>query len=128
MILAITQLWAVSVLLCKLSILILLGDLFSAVRYLHMSTRVLGVVAVLLWMAQFIGGLTVCVPIDNWWSIPAIVGWCGWKQKKLFVSTSILHTITDFAILLLPAPCLWSLQLPFKTRLGLIFVFCGGLL
>jgi len=127
MIIAITQLWAASVLFTKLTIIILLDELFSTAHYLKIATRVLGVVAIMLWMTQLIGGLGICVPIESWWSIAAVTGWCGARQRVLFVSTSVVHTITDFAILLLPAPCLWSLKLPTKTRIGLILVFSGGL-
>lgn len=49
-------------------------------------------------------------------------------QDKLFLSTSIVHTITDFAILVLPVPCLWALRLPSKTKVGLVVVFSGGIL
>lgn len=127
MIIAITQLWASSVLFTKLSIIILLDELFSVVKYLRVATRILGVVAIMLWITQLAGGLGICVPLDNWWSIEAVTGWCGARQRMLFVSTSVVHTITDFAILLLPAPCLWSLKLPVRTRVGLLFVFSGGL-
>lgn len=125
---AITQLWAASVLSTKLTILLLLHELFSTAHYLKTATRILGVVAVLLWMTQFIAGLGICVPLDSWWSIPAVTGWCGIRQRALYVSTSVVHTITDFAILVLPVPCLWALRLPAKTRVGLILVFSGGLM
>lgn len=83
--------------------------------------------ALALWVGQVIACFTICIPLEKWWDIEAVSRWCGKAQDRLFLSTSIVHTISDVAILVLPVPCLWALRFPFKTRVGLILVFSGGL-
>lgn len=126
--LSVSVLWGASVLFTKLSILLMLSELFSVVRYMYLATRIGSALAIATFVAQTIADLTVCLPISHWWSIQAIAGRCGHQQVRVFVAASIVHTITDFVILFLPIPCLWALRLPVKTRVGLMLVFSAGIL
>ncbi|KAF2264575.1 hypothetical protein CC78DRAFT_516787 [Lojkania enalia] len=65
-----------------------------------------------------------CTPIRGYWNIDA-------KQHCIDIRTTLitiaaLNSLSDFLVYLWPAKPLWSLQLPLKQRLGLIFVFAIG--
>ncbi|KAF1840961.1 uncharacterized protein K460DRAFT_321640 [Cucurbitaria berberidis CBS 394.84] len=77
-------------------------------------------------VACFFLSLFQCQPIRGFWNSDV-------KQKCInmrlsFVVIAALNSFSDFVIYLWPAKPLWSLQLPIKQRLGLIFLFSIGLL
>lgn len=49
-------------------------------------------------------------------------------MRATLVAIAALNSFSDFAVYLYPAKPLWSLHLPVKQRLGLIFLFSVGLL
>ncbi|KAF2794414.1 hypothetical protein K505DRAFT_304089 [Melanomma pulvis-pyrius CBS 109.77] len=65
-----------------------------------------------------------CTPIRGYWDASA-------KQhciniRATLVVIAALNSVSDFLVYLWPAKPLWSLQLPLKRRLGLIFIFAVG--
>lgn len=66
-----------------------------------------------------------CVPVAASWdfTIPAT---CIDSTKFFWVSASI-NVVTDVALLLLPLPLVWKLQMPSKqkTLISLVFVLGG---
>jgi hypothetical protein len=66
-----------------------------------------------------------CTPIRGYWEVSA-------KQsciniRATLVAVAGLNCASDILVYLWPAKPLWSLQLPLKRRLGLIFIFAVGL-
>lgn len=124
---AISELWAVSVCFAKLSLLFVYYRYFE-VKYMKIGVRICTVYVVTLLLVMFIGDGLICLPFESRWNPVAIETWCGKKQTDLFIATSALHTISDFIILILPIPCIWSLQLPAKKKINLSVMFSAGLM
>ena len=73
-----------------------------------------------------LAGLLICQPIAmNWTQVPG--GKCG-DQVLSFTITGIVNLITDVAVLALPMPYLYKLQLPLYKKIVLISVFSVGFL
>ncbi|KAL8628661.1 hypothetical protein Q9189_005609, partial [Teloschistes chrysophthalmus] len=45
-----------------------------------------------------------------------------------FIASGIFNVVSDFAILILPIPCIWKLQLPKKKKVMVSAVFATGIL
>ena len=46
--------------------------------------------------------------------------------KPVVVMNATVNVVTDFYILLLPIPCVLSLQMSSKRKVGILLVFAGG--
>lgn len=68
----------------------------------------------------------MCKPRKKIWN-PMMSGHC-FNSVAVYQATAIFNVISDFTILFLPIPSLWKLQLPLKTRLGLMAIFATGVL
>jgi hypothetical protein len=80
------------------------------------------------WMAMgILIGCFICHPIQMNWNPFTLGGKCG-NQKRAFAITGIVDVVTDLAILLVPIPMVWKLQLPKANKLGLLVIFCMGIL
>jgi hypothetical protein len=64
-----------------------------------------------------------CRPISAYWK--GETGKCM-DQKAVITADAIISVISDLAILLLPTPLTWSLQLPVRKRLRVIGILCAG--
>ncbi|KAH7388808.1 hypothetical protein BKA66DRAFT_582289 [Pyrenochaeta sp. MPI-SDFR-AT-0127] len=67
-----------------------------------------------------------CRPIRGYWD--ASVKQDCINMRATLVVIAALNSFSDFLVYLWPAKPLWSLQLPLKQRIGLIFLFSVGLL
>ena len=67
-----------------------------------------------------------CQPVHKYWNAKA-QGKCI-NGTNIFLADGVSSILSDLAILLLPMPLLWRLQLSKKRKLKLIIVFGGGAL
>lgn len=65
-----------------------------------------------------------CVPVEKFWD-NIIEGHCLGKQP-LWLTHAGFNISTDLAIILLPMPTLWALQMPKKQKTTLIIIFALG--
>ena len=74
-----------------------------------------------LYTAEFFHDLFICIPVQKDWD-PKLPGHCLPSGVGGSV-TAIFNVISDFYILILPLPLVWSLQikLPLKLRLMALF-------
>jgi hypothetical protein len=102
----------------------------------------LGVFVVLYTVACLFLSLFQCTPIKGYWD-PSVEQKCI-NMRVTLVSIAALNSLSDFLVYLVslydllwnsnsdlykyPMKPLWSLRLPVKQRLGLIFLFSVGLL
>ncbi|KAL5114678.1 hypothetical protein ACEQ8H_007411 [Pleosporales sp. CAS-2024a] len=77
-------------------------------------------------LASFFMSLFQCTPIRGYWDL-TVAQKCIDMHVAL-ISIASVNSFSDFMIYLYPAKPLWSLRLPVKQRLGLIFLFSIGLL
>ena len=115
----------VSVTAAKLSVLFFYHRIFPSKRFRNISI-VIGLVT-LAWFIVFIFlQFFTCVPLDYYWdkSIPG--GHCINTHIIAYYGTSPGDIATNIAILILPIPYLWNLQMQWQRRLGLIAIFLLG--
>lgn len=68
--------------------------------------------------------LTHCIPISQQWN-PVPGGWCRSETVNELTSISI-NLVIDTAIVLLPMPWLWRLQMPFSKKVLVTVMFSFG--
>jgi len=123
---AIQLLWAVSLSLSKISILILYSKIFSIPAFIWMA-RGTGVVIIMWAMATILMGFLMCQPFAFNWDQTVPGGHCG-NQVLSYKITGALNLVTDFIVLLLPMPYLYGLNLALYKKLVLMVTFAVGLL
>ena len=69
----------------------------------------------------------MCNPREKLWNPLITDGHC-FNSGTDFESSGIFNVISDFAILILPMPCLWKLQMPLRKKLLVMGVFATGFL
>ncbi|CZR54873.1 uncharacterized protein PAC_04757 [Phialocephala subalpina] len=117
-------LWAVSVPIIKISILLLYTRIFGVMTYFRYTAYVLGVFSV-LWgiMVVFVVSLT-CRPLKYTWDKSG-KGSCI-DATLFYIIGSGLNVITDFIILVLPLRAVWYLQSSIQQKLQLTGIFLLG--
>ncbi|KAM5356794.1 hypothetical protein ACJ41O_003440 [Fusarium nematophilum] len=87
--------------------------------------RIVIVVSIYIVMASLVAQMfTVmlqCIPIQAVWD-PSVKGKCIPHITNMWYFNGIFNIVTDFAILAMPLPVLWRLQLPFAQKAFLTFV------
>lgn len=114
-----------TMLLGKLSVLFLLSRIFT----LESKLMKYGIITIGIWtVLWFIAGVLYvflhCRPLSTNWGKPHQ---ClpNFYESVIF---GVLNVVSDLAILLLPQPVIWKLNLPTGKRLALSLVFLVGVL
>lgn len=109
----------------KISVLLLYTKVFDVPAVKYAAWAITGLITI--WaVGTVLAGLLICRPIAmNWTEVPG--GTCG-DQVMSFTITGIVNLITDVAVLALPMPYLYKLQLPLYKKIVLISVFSVGFL
>ena len=68
--------------------------------------------------------IRICIPISTYWTRDNR-GTCL-NQGAVITSDSIMSVISDLAILILPFPLTWSLQMPMKKKLRVMGILGAG--
>lgn len=96
----------------------------SNVRWLYLGA--LGFI--ILWGTyQGIAVFFFCIPIQSFWD-SGVKGRCLLAQPTMWIISGIVHIVTDFAIIVMPLPIVWKLQLPRSQKIYLTGIFGLGTL
>ncbi|KAF4959155.1 hypothetical protein FGADI_1895 [Fusarium gaditjirri] len=94
----------------------------SNMRWLYLGA--LGFI--ILWgIYQVIGVFFFCIPLQSFWD-PRVKGHCVLSQPIMWLISGILNIVTDFAIIVMPLPIVWKLQLPRSQKIYLTSIFGLG--
>ncbi|RYP20591.1 hypothetical protein DL767_009416 [Monosporascus sp. MG133] len=107
----------------KLSILVLYLRVFTE-RNVRILTWIVIGVAIAHAVANIIASFTICQPFEFKWN-KTIDGHCA-NVMASYRYVSIPHILTDIAILALPLPSLYQLQISKKRKLGIFLTFAMG--
>ena len=69
----------------------------------------------------------LCSPQEKIWNHLLTEGHC-YDSRAEFKVAGVFNSISDFALLMIPMPALWRLQLPLKRKLLTVGVFAIGVL
>ena len=120
-----TIFYAPMTLAIKLSLLTLIARIFSPYKRRIQAIYALGGLLVAYYIISLILKIRICWPIAAYWQ--GDQGKCL-DQSAVITADSIISTVTDAIILVMPLPLTWSLQLPTMKKLrvgGMLAV--GGL-
>lgn len=109
----------------KLSILFLYHRLFP-LQWFKRTVLALGIFIVCYSIPQIFGDIFQCVPIRSKWD-PTVTATCI-DYVRLIIACGVINIVTDFIMLALPLPVLWSLHVSEHRKWVLTFMFViGGL-
>ena len=109
----------------KLSLLSLIARVFAPYKRKVQGIQALGVILIIYYITSLILKIRICWPISAYWHLE--MDKCL-DQSAIILGDSIISTVTDAIILLLPLPLTWSLQITRGRKLrvgGMLAV--GGL-
>ena len=71
--------------------------------------------------------IVLCTPRKKIWNPLMTTGHC-FNLDAIIQASAIFNVFSDFAILILPMPCVWKLYLPLKKKILMTMIFATGLL
>lgn len=69
----------------------------------------------------------VCVPLEAVWD-PSVTGKCLSHRTEMWYVNGVMHIVLDFAIIIMPLPIVWNLNLPRPQKWLLSGIFGLGIL
>lgn len=128
MIIVLQSLYGVGLALVKTSLMVLYYRLFGTVKSFRIAIYLTGVIVWAWGFSIVLESFLLCQPVEfNYNPMRPGGGSCG-NRNAAFVVAGALNMVTDFMVMLLPVPYIWSLQLATGRKIGLIITFCLGLL
>jgi hypothetical protein len=91
------------------------------------SAYSIGAVTLLYWLSTVLTAFLICRPFAFNWDKLTINGKCG-NLPSYYLSTGIVNLLIDVAIVALPLPLLWGLQMKRSKKLALTAIFSLGAL
>lgn len=109
----------------KLSILALIVRIFGlGSKVIKVGTYVNAIWILLLWIGLTLTVAFQCRPLSSNWGEP----YSCVSSFTISVVGGVLDAMSDLGALVLPQPTIWSLQLSFRRKLAISFVFLFGTL
>ena len=118
-------LWGVANTLVRMSAILLIEKIFRTVQ-VRFIARSLLVVSILYGLVVLLEVFLICRPMAVDWNVH-VDGTCG-NQIVSYLVLEVLGLLLDSMVLIAPLPCIWRLQLPFKSKIQLSIVFSVGVL
>jgi len=117
--------WTLATVVGKLAVLWLYTRIFSTAVFRRVS-RVLMAFCACYGISFLVVFLTYCTPVSQPWN-PVLGGTCrdSTSHEPELVSNSI-NTVLDIVIVCLPLPWLWSLRMPMRKKMAVMFMFSLG--
>jgi hypothetical protein len=108
----------------KLSILLLYIRVLTYENFRRVAWGVLAMIAIFS-IGFLVALMTACIPLRKYWD-PSVDGTC--LPVSVWWAGTGFNVGSDFLLVLLPLPVIFSLTLPPRQKLALVFVFVLGLL
>ncbi|KAG9238232.1 hypothetical protein BJ875DRAFT_514013 [Amylocarpus encephaloides] len=109
----------------KLAILCLFLHIFVEVSHRRATYSLIGIVSAIC-AAEVIAIGLQCTPLSFVWDKKSHPNGHCVDTNSLWRWGTLPNLIVDFAMFLLPLPCLWKLHLSLKERIGLVLTFLTG--
>ena len=110
----------------RFSLLFLYNRIFKSDRNFYVAVRIVGILNGLWYIAATIMLSVRCVPVRKNWN-PLIQGQC-FHTVPLLVGISIVDSLLDFMVILVPISVLRRLQMSLRRKIHLALIFIlGGL-
>ncbi|KAL8849384.1 MAG: hypothetical protein Q9221_005622 [Calogaya cf. arnoldii] len=116
--------WAASIPIIKISILLLYIRIFGCLRYFRILAYVIGIFSFCWAMTVIFVCSFQCRPIQYIWD-KSIEGTCL-NTTLAFIINSAPNVFTDFVLLVLPLPAVWNLHTTTAQKISLTTTFLLG--
>lgn len=95
----------------------------------NLRTAVIGVISltIALIVAVIFESFLLCRPFAFTWDKTIPGGVCG-STTHAYLAIAIVNLVIDLAVVALPMPILWSLQMPIGKKMAISAILCLGLL
>ena len=117
-------LFGFSTTLTKLSILFFYRRIFPSRRFALLAIFI-GCIMIGWWLSLIFAVIFSCQPVNYFWNKSIRNGHCI-NENALAYGITGVNIVTDLAVLCLPLPWLWTLQIPLSRKLSLIGIFGLG--
>ena len=81
--------------------------------------------SLVIYLVETVFQIVMCTPREKIWNPLLDTGHC-FDMYATFQATSVFNVISDFAILILPMPSVWKLQISFKRKISMTAIFATG--
>ncbi|KAK4215028.1 hypothetical protein QBC37DRAFT_460014 [Rhypophila decipiens] len=115
--------WVVSTAVVKIAVLWLYTRIFDMLLFVRIA-RIIMAICACYCVTFLVVFITHCDPASQQWN-PVPWGSCREITQTELASNSI-NSLLDLAIVCLPLPFLWSLQMPLRKKITVIFLFSLG--
>ncbi|KAI4147760.1 MAG: hypothetical protein L6R39_003013, partial [Caloplaca ligustica] len=122
---AATCIFPVAALALKFSILFFYRRIF-AVQKFAIWCYIISVVCVAWFIAFVVSTFLICRPLACFWDKTITGCKCTNLKHIAYYVTSPPDILTNIAILILPIPWLWNLQMPTRRKFAIIIIFLLG--
>lgn len=119
-----TIIYNIAITLVKVALLHFYLTIFGLDKTFRKVTYTVMAIIVGLGIGWCLEAVLICRPLRKDWD-PQTPGVCGSNKNGVLVG-GILNVITDFAIIALPIPMVWRLQMAPQRKIALTFVFGLG--
>lgn len=113
----------------KLSILLQYLRIFAPTRkgnmFIYVGVHVCIWSNLIFYLVETVFEIAICTPRKKIWNPLMTTGHC-FSVDATFQATGVFNVISDFAILILPMPCLWRLRMPLKKKVLMTTIFATG--
>ncbi|KAI2463927.1 hypothetical protein F4781DRAFT_440069 [Annulohypoxylon bovei var. microspora] len=110
--------------LAKLSAVYLYARIFIQDKF-RLMCKIAGAMVILVYITMFVEAVTISDIAIALWKDPVIGAPANMQAADLAIS--ILNVVGNLAILLIPIPPIWKLQMKVKTKINLTILFCLGI-
>ncbi|KAK6217251.1 integral membrane protein [Colletotrichum tabaci] len=117
-------LWAISLSLCKIAILLLYARIFTT-RAMVLAARILAGFTMAWTVVTVLIAFFICRPLSDNWLLDLKGRHCG-NQPAADGTMGVLNMMTDVAVLVMPISHLWRLRLEMYKKVALIVTFSLG--
>ncbi|KAK7996046.1 hypothetical protein PG991_015513 [Apiospora marii] len=100
----------------KFALLLVIARVFGSFRATRISAWVIIILMLCYYVPVFIIKVQVCRPISSYWDL-SIKGTNLVSQRSLFVADTVISTVSDTAVLILPIPATISLRMRMVQKL-----------
>ncbi|KAM0798522.1 hypothetical protein BDR22DRAFT_808975 [Usnea florida] len=113
----------------KLSILLQYLRIFAPTRkgnmFIYTGVHICIWSNLVFYLVETIFEIAICTPRKKIWNPLMTTGHC-FSVNATFQATGVFNVISDFAILILPMPCLWRLRMPLRKKVLMTTIFATG--
>ncbi|KAL4744850.1 hypothetical protein BDW72DRAFT_208685 [Aspergillus terricola var. indicus] len=123
---AVTLVYVPMVFVIKVALLAVMLRIFAPDRHKVIIVYVTIIVLLLYYIPALFIKVFFCKPISTYWFGAEVTGGTCLDQRKVIIADATISMISDFWILVLPIPMLWSLKMSLSKKLRVVGILGAG--